>query len=90
MIAAVSEVRAEVVSGIVGALISSSLESIQTIEEIRDNPDASDGDRLRAASTLLSEMRHVVATIELEHRLANVEAATAEIEKTRKTSRHER
>ena len=79
LIGAVARARTEVLSGVVGALTTSALDSVRVIEEIRDDPEASNSDRMRAASTLLSESRAAHQTIEHEHRLADLEDAAERI-----------
>ena len=79
VVAAVSFARTEVLTNVIGALTTTALESVTTLEEIRDDPDASNADRIRAAVALLTEMRHAHSQIEHEQRISDLEDAAARI-----------
>ena len=84
VVAAVSCARTEILTNVIGALTTTALESVATLEEIRDDHDASNADRIRAAVALLAEMRHAHSQIEHEQRIADLEDAAARIADQRK------
>lgn len=84
VIAAVSRARTEVLAGVVGALTTTALDSVRTLEEVRDDPEASNGDRIRAAVALLTEGRHALTLLDHDSRLADLEAIAEQIANNQK------